>query len=99
MSATDHLAHDCLSRERTVSEVSQSIITVNDDLNVVAPDLTVIIPTRNEVENVEPLLDRLVAALAGTAAEILFVDDSDDETAGEIARVGKRLRVPVRLLQ
>jgi putative flippase GtrA len=68
-------------------------------VNIVAPDLTVIIPTRNEIENVEPLLDRLVAALAGTAAEIIFVDDSDDDTAREIARVGKRLRVPVRLLQ
>lgn len=75
------------------------IITVNDDLNIVWPELTVIIPTRNERENVEPLLDRLSAALAGTAAEIIIVDDSDDETPEEVARVGRRLDLPVRLLR
>jgi glycosyltransferase involved in cell wall biosynthesis len=72
---------------------------VNEDLNVVLPDLSVIIPTRNEAENIEPLLDRLVAALAGTTAEILFVDDSDDDTAEVIDRVGRDLRLPVRVLQ
>jgi putative flippase GtrA len=74
------------------------IVTVNDDLNIVAPDLTVIIPTRNERANVEPLLERLTAALGATPAEILFVDDSDDDTADEIIRVGRSLRTSVRLL-
>jgi len=73
-------------------------VTVNDDLNFVAPDLTVIIPTRNERANVEPLLERLTAALGATPAEILFVDDSDDDTADEIIRVGRTLRTSVRLL-
>ena len=45
-----------------------------------APDVCVIVPTRNERGNVAPLIDRLGRALAGHAAEILFVDDSDDET-------------------
>ena len=65
------------------------VVTVNDDLNIVAPDLTVIIPTRNERANVEPLLERLTAALGATPAEIIFVDDSDDDTADEIVRVGR----------
>jgi putative flippase GtrA len=73
-------------------------VTVNDELNIVLPELTVIIPTRNERDNVEPLLERLTVALAGTAAEIIFVDDSDDDTAEEIARVGRRQRMAVRLL-
>jgi dolichol-phosphate mannosyltransferase len=75
------------------------MVTVNLDLKIVAPELTVIIPTRNESENIRPLLERLGAALAGTAAEILFVDDSDDETPAEVARVGRHMHLPVRLLQ
>jgi dolichol-phosphate mannosyltransferase len=75
------------------------LLTVNSDLNIVLPELTVIIPTRNERENIEPLLERLTAALAGTAAEIIFVDDSDDDTPEEVARVGRHMRLPVRLLQ
>src|ERR671926_516409 len=79
-------------------QLEPQIVTVNDDLNIVAPDLTVIIPTRNERANVEPLLERLTAALGETSAEILFVDDSDDVTSDEIIRVGRGLSTAVRLL-
>src|SRR3954470_2902188 len=89
---------DAANSSQTVNLLSQ-IVTVNDELNFVAPDLTVIIPTRNEQENIEPLLEGLTTSLVGTAAEILFVDDSDDETPLEIARVGQELRTPVRLLR
>src|SRR3954453_18878761 len=89
---------DAANSSQTVNLLSQ-IVTVNDELNFVAPDLTVIIPTRNERDNIEALLDQLTAALAGMATEIIFVDDSDDETPLEIARVGKELRTPVRLLR
>lgn len=43
-------------------------------------DLSVIIPTRNEVGNIKPLLTRIDQALSGIRAEVLFVDDSTDET-------------------
>jgi glycosyltransferase involved in cell wall biosynthesis len=58
-------------------------------------ELSVIVPTRNEAENVAPLLDRLGAALAGRSFEILFVDDSSDVTAGVIGReaAGRSFRV------
>jgi glycosyltransferase involved in cell wall biosynthesis len=46
--------------------------------------LTVIVPTRNESANVAPLLDRLDQALAGRPFEVLFVDDSSDDTAAII---------------
>ena len=43
------------------------------------PQLTILVPTRNEAENVEPLLGRLSATVEpGTV--VLFVDDSDDDT-------------------
>src|SRR5688500_1924493 len=60
-------------RDQTVNPELQTV-TVNEELNVVWPEFTVIIPTRNEVDNIEPLLDRLAAALAGTAKEFVFVD-------------------------
>src|SRR6266567_2251619 len=41
-------------------------------------DLTVVIPTRNERDNIMPLLHELQEALDGIRVEIIFVDDSDD---------------------
>jgi dolichol-phosphate mannosyltransferase len=43
--------------------------------------LSVVIPTRNEAENLGALWARLEPALAGISAEVCFIDDSDDETA------------------
>lgn len=43
-------------------------------------DLAVVIPTRNEYDNIMPLLDELQEALVGIKSEIIFVDDSDDDT-------------------
>src|SRR5579862_337800 len=46
-----------------------------------APVVSLVIPTRNEADNVRPLVGRVTAALGATAFEICFVDDSDDATA------------------
>jgi glycosyltransferase involved in cell wall biosynthesis len=43
------------------------------------PQLTILVPTRNEAQNVEPLLGRLSASVKENSV-VLFVDDSDDET-------------------
>src|SRR5579863_683373 len=45
-----------------------------------APVVSLVIPTRNEANNVQPLVDRVSAALGATPFEICFVDDSDDNT-------------------
>ena len=44
------------------------------------PMLSVIIPTRNESDNIYLLLASLSSALRGIATEIIIVDDSDDQT-------------------
>jgi dolichol-phosphate mannosyltransferase len=49
------------------------------------PHLSVVIPTRNEAENLGPLWTRLEAALGGIDAEVCFVDDSDDSTPSALA--------------
>lgn len=43
-------------------------------------DLSVIVPTRNEQANIWPLLEALENALRGLCVEVIFVDDSDDDT-------------------
>lgn len=48
------------------------------------PDLTVIVPTRDEADNVDPLLDRIAAATGRRTIEVLFVDDSEDDTPERI---------------
>ncbi|MBO3746598.1 glycosyltransferase [Streptosporangiaceae bacterium NEAU-GS5] len=63
-----------------------------------APVLTVIVPTRNERENVPTLLEKLGAALAPLPAEILLVDDSDDDTPERLSEFAPDCHVPVRLL-
>jgi dolichol-phosphate mannosyltransferase len=62
-----------------------------------APDLSVIVPTRNEAGNIRPLLARLGDALRGTAAEVLVVDDSDDATPEIARRIAAGSALPVRV--
>lgn len=50
----------------------------------VAIELSVVVPTRHEASNVGPLVRRVRHALAGVRHEVLFVDDSDDETTSVI---------------
>lgn len=64
-----------------------------------ALDLSVIVPTYREAENLEPLATRLVAALqpTGWSFEILIVDDnSPDETRAVCERLAES--APLRLL-
>ena len=60
--------------------------------------LTVIVPTRNEAANVEPLLDGLEDAVAHLDVEVIFVDDSDDDTAAVVRRGGQSGGLPIRLV-
>ncbi len=56
--------------------------TAHDMQENAAPELSVVVPVKNEVENVEPLVTEIVAALRGKVPfEIIYVDDgSTDET-------------------
>ena len=57
-----------------------------------------LIPTFNERDNVGPLMDRIHAACAGQRVEILFVDDSLDDTPQVIERTAATSILPVRLI-
>jgi dolichol-phosphate mannosyltransferase len=66
---------------------------------VFAPDLTVVVPTFNERENVAPLLERLSAVLAGIAWEVIFVDDDSPDGTAEVVRAAARQDPRVRCIQ
>jgi dolichol-phosphate mannosyltransferase len=52
----------------------------------VAPQLSVIVPTFNECDNVKTLVGRLETALAGTAWEVIFVDDNSPDGTWDVVR-------------
>jgi dolichol-phosphate mannosyltransferase len=53
--------------------------------------LTIVVPTLNERENVEPLVEKIAAALPETPWEIIFVDDdSPDGTADTVRALARR---------
>ena len=54
-----------------------------------APVLTVVVPTRHEADNVPELGRRLAAVVADRDVEVLFIDDSDDDTPQAIARLAE----------
>lgn len=67
----------------------------------VAPDLSIIVPTFNERDNVLVLFDRLAKALDGVAWEAIFVDDNSPDgtwdVVRELARRDPRARVLRRI--
>ena len=57
------------------------------------PELTVIVPTRNEHDNVRPVYDALCRTLQGIDWEVIFVDDdSQDGTAEAVCRLANQDR-------
>jgi glycosyltransferase involved in cell wall biosynthesis len=60
--------------------------------------LSIVVPTRNEASNVAGLVRRLEQALPERRIEIIFVDDSDDETVMAIQAIRTGSRCEIRLI-
>lgn len=91
---TDHSAQG-----RAVTALSASSVRDLNDASTRPVELTILVPTRNEAANLAELLDRLSAAMTGITGEVLFVDDSDDETPELLAQLATDCPVHVRLLR
>ena len=61
-------------------------------------DVTVVVPTRNERDNVVPLLRRLEKVRPDVRLEVLFIDDSSDDTPRVIEGQARRCSRTVSLI-
>ena len=61
-------------------------------------ELSVVIPTRNEAGNIAPLLSRIEQATKGTVTEVVFVDDSTDNTPETITKLQDQFSLHVKLV-
>ena len=65
------------------------------------PELTVIVPTRNERDNVDPVYDALCSTLEGVDWEVMFVDDDSQDGTREVvcrlASLDRRVRCVQRI--
>ena len=83
-----------LARRNDVAVVAQAQERASAE-----PELTVVIPTLNERDNIGPLVELLDAVLDTVSWEVIFVDDdSPDGTAKRIREISRRDR-RVRCLQ
>ena len=63
------------------------------------PELTIVIPTYNEHENVAPLLQKLRVALPETGWEAVFVDDNSPDGTADVIRAAGVADSRIRLIQ
>lgn len=61
-------------------------------------DLSVVVPTLNEAENIAPLIDAISAALAGRSHEIIVVDDNSSDGTGRIVADLSKSKPSVKLV-
>jgi dolichol-phosphate mannosyltransferase len=64
-----------------------------------APQLSVVVPTFNERDNVTTLFRRLEATLAGVAWEVIFVDDDSPDGTWDVVRALAREDCRVRCIR
>src|ERR1700680_46146 len=63
------------------------------------PELSVIVPTYNERDNLTPLIDCLDAALKGIDYEVVIVDDDSPDSTSALARSLAQQNSRVRVIQ
>src|ERR1043165_7314347 len=79
------------------NRIQKKLVSMTSELQTIY-DLSMVIPTRNEAGNIEPLLMRIHQALKGISAEGIFVDDSTDETPEVIRKLQEWFPLPIKLI-
>ncbi len=62
------------------------------------PLISVIVPTRNELENIELLLERIEKETIDISIEVIFVDDLTDETPNVIRKLQNQFPFQIGLI-
>ena len=80
---------------------NRTVVMWNDELTGrgTAPAVSIVLPTRNEQENIPYLFKRIEKALGRNDLEIIVVDDSDDNTAEVAERAGSRAPYDVQVIK
>lgn len=89
---------DAAALQRAQDDARHRARPLNQLAQARTPYLTIVVPTRNEAANIGPLLGRLAAASGSLPTEVLFVDDSDDDTGEVIAERATDTPMGVRLI-
>jgi len=63
----------------------------------VVPTISVVVPTRNEAGNIPELVRRLEMATGDCSLEIIFVDDSSDDTPKVVEDIALHATTPIQL--
>ena len=63
------------------------------------PEVSLVVPTRNEAGNIHELVRRLEKAMGSTPSELIFVDDSTDHTPEVIKMAGESSSLAVSLIR
>jgi dolichol-phosphate mannosyltransferase len=74
------------SVQESVGEVEPQRLSVQPEPLRPAPELSIVVPTFNERENVPRLVDMLKVALAGISWELIVVDDNSPDRTSEVAK-------------
>src|SRR6202158_5163929 len=64
-----------------------------------APELTIVVPTLNERDNVPNLVERIGAVLTGIDWELMFVDDDSPNGTAAIAKTRGRSDARIRCIR
>jgi len=82
--------------DATVPRSTASFAEPNSEASVLPIELTVVVPTFNERQNVPILLEKLEAVLTGIEWEAIYVDDHSPDGTSDvvrgIARTNRRVR-------
>jgi dolichol-phosphate mannosyltransferase len=88
-----------MKNERPADDIYGMQNRVSDTGPIVPPELTVVVPTFNEKDNVAPLIDLIAEVLQGTRWEVIFVDDDSPDGTSQVIRGIALNDIRVRCLQ
>jgi dolichol-phosphate mannosyltransferase len=88
------LSREYMSSERVEPMLSDSLTYRNQPQFTI----TIIVPTKNEMGNIEPLLTRINQATKGLGTEVVFVDDSTDDTPQVIRNLRNQFPFQITLI-
>jgi dolichol-phosphate mannosyltransferase len=92
MSVAERWADDFLPQMREAPDFAPASLAA-------APELTVVVPTLNERDNVPLLVEQLNRVLAGISWEAIFVDDDSPDGTADVVRAVAQRQGNIRCIQ